>query len=941
MDLYNESILGFIVTLMFFIRFKKPDAMKTLKMKRIFILILILVNTGLLFAQECSPNYKEVFDFNVGDYFHYVTSTGDDEGDFTNKTESYIIVQRLEKGDTLEYIRKGIHESLSMTYWLHRHDTSFYEKSIIYDTVQYIDSTDHFLNKCAGALVNYADLIFESGSHPKSIYYTILQIEHKDSLLIKKFGGPNNYYTIDSAGKIIDTLPWIGGQHTNFGSSYIKGLGLYEKYINSYISSSNNNLTKYHKATVPFVFLKAEISNGDTVNICKGKKVILRANKESDLTYLWFKNGQAIVGATSDTLEVSDSGSYQVFVTKGDYELNYSKACVVKIQQCSNEGLVAWYPFNGNANDKSGNGNNGNVNGAILVEDRFGNSNSAYSFNSSSNIQIGKTNFPSENQPRTISLWYYTPITPMNTQPYPMWCLFNYGTWSSSNSFGIFVCSEWEDEYLIRFDACGYQLDGYKKLHINNWYNIVVTYTGTIATVYINGQLYSTAYHSLNTILWDGYIGSWFPTVGWSFSASGIIDDIKVYNRVLNESEIQVLYNEKFISIIAGSDSSARVGSVIEISIATSELKSTDNIISYQFGLRYDNTKLKYLDCKMDSTIAEGGTINVNSEITGQLSIGYINSIPIIGAGSIANLKFKVTGQGNSSLTISNFLYNTDTVSHIRNGFVTAYLYGDIDANSFVQAYDAALTLQYSVGLDPLPAIDPLPWESWRIETADVDGVPGITAYDASLILKKSIGLITKFPVEDTLNSQQTSDADIVLKVENNDIVFYSKGNLFGLNVNAGNSNNSLGTPVVLDNSMIKAFNNQNNKYEIGVATANSPAENAAFMKIPYSKKGSVTFNLIINTEPKSVTVDLTTGIVEYSNENISIYPNPATDNLTISGIVQPTVANIYALDGQLLKTNMLNYSINDISLNNIPEGIYFIKLQTDNEIIVKRFVKL
>ena len=43
-------------------------------------------------------------------------------------------------------------------------------------------------------------------------------------------------------------------------------------------------------------------------------------------------------------------------------------------------GLVAAYEFTGNANDVSGNGNNGVVNGATLTADRFGNPNSAYSF---------------------------------------------------------------------------------------------------------------------------------------------------------------------------------------------------------------------------------------------------------------------------------------------------------------------------------------------------------------------------------------------------------------------------------------------------------------------------------------------------------------------------------------------------------------------------------
>jgi len=46
----------------------------------------------------------------------------------------------------------------------------------------------------------------------------------------------------------------------------------------------------------------------------------------------------------------------------------------------STNGLVGWWPFNGNANDESGTGNHGTVNGATLTADRFGNPNKAYSF---------------------------------------------------------------------------------------------------------------------------------------------------------------------------------------------------------------------------------------------------------------------------------------------------------------------------------------------------------------------------------------------------------------------------------------------------------------------------------------------------------------------------------------------------------------------------------
>ena len=54
------------------------------------------------------------------------------------------------------------------------------------------------------------------------------------------------------------------------------------------------------------------------------------------------------------------------------------------------EGLVAYYPFNGNANDESGNGNHGYLNGVTLSSDRFGESGKAYGFDGENNfIEIG------------------------------------------------------------------------------------------------------------------------------------------------------------------------------------------------------------------------------------------------------------------------------------------------------------------------------------------------------------------------------------------------------------------------------------------------------------------------------------------------------------------------------------------------------------------------
>ena len=69
------------------------------------------------------------------------------------------------------------------------------------------------------------------------------------------------------------------------------------------------------------------------------------------------------------------------------------------------DGLVAYYPFNGNANDESGNGYHGAVNGATVSTDRFGNSNQSYFFEGESNITIPDSPFLNI-YPLTISLWY-------------------------------------------------------------------------------------------------------------------------------------------------------------------------------------------------------------------------------------------------------------------------------------------------------------------------------------------------------------------------------------------------------------------------------------------------------------------------------------------------------------------------------------------------------
>lgn len=82
-------------------------------------------------------------------------------------------------------------------------------------------------------------------------------------------------------------------------------------------------------------------------------------------------------------------------------------------------GLVACYPFNANAKDESGNGNNGTVNSATLTTDRFGKANSAYNFDGSTQfIEVSANQFQNNNY--SFSIWANPDITPpTNTYFYP------------------------------------------------------------------------------------------------------------------------------------------------------------------------------------------------------------------------------------------------------------------------------------------------------------------------------------------------------------------------------------------------------------------------------------------------------------------------------------------------------------------------------------------
>lgn len=212
--------------------------------------------------------------------------------------------------------------------------------------------------------------------------------------------------------------------------------------------------------------------------------------------------------------------------------------------QIPTNGLVGYWPFNGNANDESGNGNNGTVVGATLTSDRFGNTNSAYSFNGTSNlIDIGVFNTMNASAFSTCffikTSAQYAPLFTNRQIPASDQC----NTISIDNG-KIDFRVDIENQYLT---PC------YSNTLINtdDWFHVCCVRENDVFSIYINGVLESSTSGNQTVTTTSsnfhfGHHGAWeqFYGVAPQSYLNGILDDIRIYDRALTPQEISNIYNE-------------------------------------------------------------------------------------------------------------------------------------------------------------------------------------------------------------------------------------------------------------------------------------------------------------------------------------------------------------------------------------------------------------
>jgi hypothetical protein len=215
------------------------------------------------------------------------------------------------------------------------------------------------------------------------------------------------------------------------------------------------------------------------------------------------------------------------------------------------DGLVGWWPFNGNANDETGNGNDGVVNGATLTEDRFGNAAACYDFNGISDFVTLPSSANEEIiNSYSVSFWIYNNdslnqynghevIGDRDVYSFNHRYRLNFGVAQApfiSNSTYI-ECMVNNQPYTILSTMPS----------VDNWEHYCIIYLGSSSTLiaFKNGILIDSIFNipfepSVRQINIGRSISPDFPD-GTAYY-NGLIDDIAIYNRALTEQEIQNLY---------------------------------------------------------------------------------------------------------------------------------------------------------------------------------------------------------------------------------------------------------------------------------------------------------------------------------------------------------------------------------------------------------------
>lgn len=259
-----------------------------------------------------------------------------------------------------------------------------------------------------------------------------------------------------------------------------------------------------------------------------------------------------------------------------------------------NNGLVAYYPFDGNLLDASINTNNGSGVGTVVyTADRFGNANSAVRFQGVGNP--GKVDVPIHptlqfTTEATFTFWMrqnsafgtfgngttgnggsQCPFTKNGDQGGGLWHLTSFSNNTLNNTFGNVGMT----------NTVG-SLNPYT---LGQWVHMSYVITATESRIYINGQLVNTWVGTPNFTVMNNRILSFGRFITNWYPFNGDLDDFRVYNRAINQDEINALNNVTVPTIsINLTQTTFCAGAPISINYTATEVINLGNLFKVQLS---------------------------------------------------------------------------------------------------------------------------------------------------------------------------------------------------------------------------------------------------------------------------------------------------------------------------------------------------------------------
>ncbi len=260
------------------------------------------------------------------------------------------------------------------------------------------------------------------------------------------------------------------------------------------------------------------------------------------LTYSWNSLNGNFTGSGPDIKWISPNieGDYLIYCKVNDGRGGTAEDSIsIEVRDSLKNqtgNLAAYYPFNGNADDASGNGNNGTVFQAQLVPDRNKVPQSAYSFDGVNDyIQVANNSSLNFQKSITVDFWIIVKSF-YDREEYPI----SHGNWE--NRWKISITNK-RIRWTVKTVSGVKDLDSERELSLDSIYNVAVTYSGSDMEIYINGKL--DAFTNFSGLLLqtniDLMIGQVLPGNS-NYNFNGILDDIRIYDYALSRGEIQNLY---------------------------------------------------------------------------------------------------------------------------------------------------------------------------------------------------------------------------------------------------------------------------------------------------------------------------------------------------------------------------------------------------------------